>query len=189
MSRRVSCFFLSRSPVWVAICPILAGYLQAPYSLSHHRNMVAWPNQGWNSGGGSMDLYSIALFVHIVGAVLIFVALTIEGVSLRVGFSAASINQILGPISAVAVLVPGAYMMWAQVGWSGWVAVGIVVYVLIAAGGAFTGINVMRGRMSSGAATVSWLGRVGNALRGLFVIAAKPKLAEVIVSVVVAAAS
>ncbi len=99
-----------------------------------------------------MDLYSIALFVHIVGAVLIFVALTIEGVSLRVGFSAASINQVLGPISAVAVLVPGAYMMWAQVGWSGWVAVGIVVYVLIAAGGAFTGINVMRGRMSSGAA-------------------------------------
>ena len=135
-----------------------------------------------------MDLYSIALFVHIVGAVLIFVALTIEGVSLRVGFSAASINQVLGPISAVAVLVPGAYMMWAQVGWSGWVAVGIVVYVLIAAGGAFTGINVMRGRMSSGAATVSWLVRVGMALGVLFDMTVKPNVAVSIFAVIVAAA-
>src|SRR5260370_14446428 len=104
-----------------------------------------------------MDLYSVALFVHIVGAVLLFVLLTIEGVGLRVGFSAAPMNRVLGPISAVAILVPGAYMMWAQVGWTGWVAVGIATYVLIAGVGAFTRIHVVRGRMGNPPATLSWL--------------------------------
>src|SRR5690348_6605546 len=121
-----------------------------------------------------MDLYSFALFVHIVGAVLLFVLLTVEGVGLRVGFSAAPMNRILGPISAVAILVPGAYMMWAQVGWTGWVAVGIATYVLIAAVGALTGINLMGGRMSRRAATVSWLVRIGMALAVLFDMTVKP---------------
>lgn len=121
-----------------------------------------------------MDLYSFALFVHIVGAVLLFVLLTVEGVGLRVGFSAAPMNRILGPISAVAILVPGAYMMWAQVGWTGWVAVGIATYVLIAVVGAFTGINLMRGRMSHRAATLSWLVRIGMALAVLFDMTVKP---------------
>jgi hypothetical protein len=130
-----------------------------------------------------MDLYSVALFVHIVGAVLIFVLLTVEGVGLRVGFSAAPMNRILGPISAVAILVPGAYMMWAQVGWTGWVAVGIAAYVLIAVAGAFTGINVMRGRMSNSAATLSWLVRIGMALAVVFDMTVKPNafLATVVV--------
>jgi hypothetical protein len=121
-----------------------------------------------------MDLYSVALFVHIVGAVLLFVLLTIEGVGLRMGFSAAPANRVLGPISALAILVPGAYMMWAQVGWTGWVAVGIVTYVLIAVAGAFTGISVMRGRMSDRAATLSWLVRIGMALAVLFDMTVKP---------------
>src|SRR5260370_13574991 len=103
-----------------------------------------------------MDLYSVALFVHIVGAVLLFVLLTIEGVGLRVGFSAAPMNRVLGPISAVAILVPGAYMMWAQGGWTRWVAVGIATYGLIAGGGAFTRINLMRRRLGTNPATRAW---------------------------------
>ncbi|HSS60925.1 MAG TPA: hypothetical protein VLK30_05660 [Candidatus Limnocylindrales bacterium] len=132
-----------------------------------------------------MDLYSIALFVHIVGAVLVFVLLTIEGVGLRVGFSSAPMNQVLGPISAVAILVPGLYMMWAQVGWTGWVAVGIATYVLIAVAGAVTGINVMRGRMSSRTATASWLIRVGMALAVVFDMTVKPDLAVSVVAVII----
>ena len=134
-----------------------------------------------------MDLYSIALFIHIVGAVLLFVLLTVEGLGLRMGFSAAPMNRVLGPISAVAILVPGAYMMWAQVGWTGWVAVGIATYVLIAVAGAFTGISVMRGRMSSRAASLSWLVRVGMALAVVFDMTVKP-VAAIAVAAVIAGA-
>ena len=51
-----------------------------------------------------MDLYSIVLFVHIVGALLLFVLLTVEGVGLRAGFPSAAVNRVLGPISALAIL-------------------------------------------------------------------------------------
>ena len=63
-----------------------------------------------------------ALFVHVVGAVLLFAALTLEGVALRLlrrastGMQAASwagllrLNRGIGPLSAVAILVPGFYM-------------------------------------------------------------------------------
>src|SRR5207253_8952323 len=101
-----------------------------------------------------MDLYSIALFTHIVGAVLVFVLLTIEGLGLRFGFAYAPLNRILGPISAVAILIPGLYMMAVQGGWAGRVVVGITTYVLIAAVSEYKGINVMRGRMDRRTALV-----------------------------------
>ncbi|TMC51433.1 MAG: hypothetical protein E6J20_16170 [Chloroflexi bacterium] len=123
-----------------------------------------------------MDLYSIALFAHIVGAVLVFVLLTVEGLGLRFGFAYAPLNRILGPISAVAILIPGIYMMAVQWGWAGWVVVGITTYVLIAAIGAYTGINVMRGRINRQAAIASWLVRIGMALGVLFDMTVKPNL-------------
>ena len=123
-----------------------------------------------------MDLYSIALFTHIVGAVLVFVLLTIEGLGLRFGFPYAPLNRILGPISAAAILIPGLYMMAVQWGWAGWVVVGITTYVLIAAIGAYTGINVMRGRMNRQTAMVTWLVRIGMALGVLFDMTVKPNL-------------
>src|SRR6266849_3713056 len=92
----------------------------------------------------SMTLYSIALFLHVVGALLLFVLLTIEGVGLRVGFASASMNRILGPISAVTILVPGLYMMATAWGWKGWIVVGLTAYVAIAVLGAYTGISLMR---------------------------------------------
>ena len=79
-----------------------------------------------------MDLYSVVLFLHIVGALLLFVLLTIEGVGMRVGISSAPLNRILGPISALAILVPGLYLMKAQWGLTGWVVVGIASWVAIA---------------------------------------------------------
>ena len=54
-----------------------------------------------------MTLYSIALFLHIVGAVVLFVLLTVEG--LRQGTKGARLNRIFGPISALLILVPGLY--------------------------------------------------------------------------------
>ncbi len=94
-----------------------------------------------------MTLYSIALFIHIVGALLLFVLLTIEGNALRQGFMAARLNQILGPISALTILVPGLYMVASEWGAKGWVVVGIAAWVLIAVAGAVTGISLLRGRL------------------------------------------
>ena len=121
-----------------------------------------------------MSWYSIALFVHVVGALLLFGLLTLEGFTLRTGATAARLNRVLGPISALAILVPGVYMVVVAAGWTGWAAVGLVTYVLIAGIGAYTGISVLRGRMSSRAATISWLVRTGMALGVVFDMTVKP---------------
>ena len=134
-----------------------------------------------------MTLYPIALFAHIAGAVLIFVLLTVEGVGLRSGMAAARLNRVLGPISALLILVPGFYMA-AQTGWSAWTGVGLATYVLIAGLGAYTGIAVLRGRMAVSAAAVSWLVRIGMAAGVLFDMTVKPGLAVSIAAVAVAVA-
>src|SRR5207249_10212174 len=103
-----------------------------------------------------MSLYSIALFVHIVGAMLLMVLLALEGFTLRRGMAATRLNRMLGPVSLVAILVPGFYMA-AQIGWRPWTAVGLAAHALIAAAGAYTGVNLARRRMSVTSPTVSWL--------------------------------
>lgn len=123
-----------------------------------------------------MNLYSIALFAHIVGALLVFVLLTIEGLGLRLGFAYARFNQVLGPISAALILIPGLYMMATQWGWAGWIVTGISAYVVIAVLGAYTGIGVARGGISAGTATVTWLARVGLALGVVFDMTIKRSL-------------
>ena len=140
-----------------------------------------------------MDLYSIVLFAHIVGALLVFVLLTIEGLGLRFGFSYAPLNRALGPVAVLLILVPGLYMMKAQWGWTGWVVTGLVSYALIAALGAYTGIRVMRGSMDQRMATISWLVRIGAALGIVFDMSVKPdallSVLAVVVGIVVGAAA
>ena len=46
-----------------------------------------------------MNAYSIALFLHIVGAMVLFALLAVEGAGYRVGFDSARLNRVLGPIS------------------------------------------------------------------------------------------
>ena len=140
-----------------------------------------------------MNLYSVALFAHIVGAILVFVLLTIEGLGLRFGFDYAQLNRVLGPVSALLILVPGLYMMAAQWGWAGWIVTGIASYAVIAGVGAYTGISVMRGRMKRRAVAASWLVRIGMALGVAFVMTVKPSLlislAVVVVGAVLGAAA
>lgn len=136
-----------------------------------------------------MTLYSIALFAHIVGALSLFALLAIEGVSLRAGIAAGVVQRILGPISALLILVPGFYLVITAAGWRGWAQVGLVSYVVIAVVGAFTGISVMRGRMSARAATISWLARVGIALGVVFDMTVKPDVPGAAIAVVVGLAA
>ncbi len=131
-----------------------------------------------------MSLYSTALFLHIVGAVAIFALLAIEGFTVQQRLPAARLNQILGPISAVLILVPGLYMVATSWGWKGWILVGIAAYVLIAVLGAFTGIRLMMGRLDRQVATVSWLVRVGMALVVVFIMAVKPEVVVAVAAVV-----
>ena len=137
-----------------------------------------------------MSWYSIALFVHVVGALLLFALLALEGFTLRTGTgtTAARLNRVLGPISALAILVPGIYMVVLAAGWTGWAAVGLVTYVLIAGIGAYTGISVLRGRMSPRAATISWLVRTGMALGVVFDMTVKPDRLWSVVAVAVGVA-
>lgn len=135
-----------------------------------------------------MDLYPVVLFVHIVGAVLLFVALTVEGLSYRFGFGAAPMNRVIGPISAVLILASGLYMMKAQWGWAGWVVVGIVAWALIAVLGAVTGVAAMRGGSFARASFSSWLLRIGAALGVAFIMTVKPQAIVAVVAVLVGAA-
>lgn len=135
-----------------------------------------------------MSLYSIALFLHIVGALLLFVLLTVEGIALRQGYMAARLNRVLGPISALTILVPGFYMVASQWGWKGWIVVGVTAWVLIAVAGAATGISLLAGRLSTRAAAASWSIRVGMALGVVFIMAVKPDLLQAVIAVAAGAA-
>jgi hypothetical protein len=134
-----------------------------------------------------MSLYSIALFVHIVGALLLFGLLTLEGAALRLHFAFAPVGRVLGPISAVAILVPGLYMTATQWGWKAWILTGLASYVLIAIAGAISGVRVMRGQMNQGAAVISWLARIGIALGVVFVMTVKPDWPLAVTAVLVGA--
>ncbi|MEA2644632.1 MAG: hypothetical protein QOG08_1658 [Chloroflexota bacterium] len=134
-----------------------------------------------------MSLYSIALFLHIVGALVLFVLLTVEGVSLRQGFMAARLNRMLGPASALTILVPGIYMVVSEWGWKGWVVVGLAAWVLIAVAGAATGIGLLSGRLNVRTAAFSWSARVGMALSVVFIMTVKPDLIPSLIVVVAGA--
>jgi hypothetical protein len=135
-----------------------------------------------------MSLYAIALFVHIVGALALFAMLAVEGVSLRTGTSAQGIQQSLGPITALFIVIPGFYMA-SRIGWQGWAAVGLLSYVVIAGLGAYTGISLMRRRMSVSAATISWLARIGITLGVVFDMTVKPQILIAAILVVVTMAA
>lgn len=83
-----------------------------------------------------MTLYSLALFVHIVGALLLFTAFTSEGIALfhlrrsttsaqvREWEGVAGLARIFGPASVVTILASGLAMMISTWGWVPWIAVG-----------------------------------------------------------------
>lgn len=160
-----------------------------------------------------MSLYSLALFLHVVGALLLFVTLTVEGVALRLLRRAAAaaeiggaasmlrVNRVVGPVSALGVLVPGLYMTATSWGAAAWIVVALISWVLIAVLGAFNGIRILalerslanEGRPSALAQLrnpfflVSWLTRVGIALGVIFLMTVKPGELGSVLAVLIAA--
>lgn len=122
-----------------------------------------------------MTIYALALFAHIVGAILLFAALTVEGLSFRLRFSVAEYNRVIGPVSGLLILIPGLYMARVQWGFAPWIIFGIAVWVLIASIGAATGIAVMRKGGNPGSwALLSWLVRIALGAVVIFDMVVKP---------------
>ena len=91
-----------------------------------------------------MTLYAFALFIHIVGSLLLCTAFTAEGIGLlqlRRATTGSAVRQwegilglgrVFGPASVVTILASGLYMMISSWGWVPWIAVGLFAWVLIA---------------------------------------------------------
>jgi hypothetical protein len=156
-----------------------------------------------------MNLYSIALFVHVVGALLLFVTLTVEGVALRQLPRAATseaaqgaaamlrLNRIVGPLSVLGVLIPGLYMTATSWGWVGWILVALVSWVVIAVLGAVNGIRIVGLARSQALLTgirnpmflISWMTRVGIAVGVIFLMTVKPGAVAAVLAILIAAAA
>ena len=157
-----------------------------------------------------MTLYSIALFLHVVGALLLFVTLTVEGVALRQLRRAATteaaqgaaallrLNRIVGPLSALGVLIPGFYMTATSWGWVAWIVVALVSWLAIAVLGAVNGIRIVALERSQAALLtglrnpmflISWMTRVGIALGIVLLMTVKPGAVAAVLAILVAAAA
>jgi hypothetical protein len=156
-----------------------------------------------------MTLYSIALFVHIVGALLLFVTLTVEGIALRqlhraatmeaaqVAAASLRLNRIVGPLSALGVLIPGLYMTATTWGWVAWIVVGLASWLAIAVLGAVNGIRILALERSQALLTgirnpiflISWSTRAGIALGVVFLMTVKPGAAGAVLAILLAAAA
>ncbi|HVD51226.1 MAG TPA: hypothetical protein VNB51_04235 [Candidatus Udaeobacter sp.] len=103
-----------------------------------------------------MTLYSIALFLHIVGALGIFAALALDWVGIANLRRARTVEQIrewvgvyrvvrgLGGASVAALLVFGLYMTAVTWGPTGWIAIGFLSLLVIAVLGAVSGVRLSR---------------------------------------------
>lgn len=159
-----------------------------------------------------MTLYSLALFVHIIGALMLFTAFTSEGIGLfhlrRATTSAqvrewegvAGLARIFGPASVVTILASGLYMMFSTWGWVPWIAVGLIAWFLVAVAGAVNGIRLSLavrqiqtdagafGALSARSFVISWLTRLAVGVGIVFVMTDKPDLVWALVCIGVAAA-
>ena len=165
-----------------------------------------------------MILYKIALFVHVIGALLLFITLTVEGIGLRSLRRAKTAGQVrdasgiaglarmVGPFSALAILIPGLYMTASTWGWVAWIVVGLAGWMLIAALGIASGVRlslVARAASERGPVgperdarsplrdplfVASWLVRVALALGIVFLMTYKPSLAGALLALGAAAA-
>jgi hypothetical protein len=158
-----------------------------------------------------MTLYAFALFFHVVGVLLLFVAITSEGIALfqlrRATTSSqvetwqgvATLARVFGPASVVAILLPGLYMMATSWGWVPWIAVGLFAWVVIAVMGAVNGIRFSAviaaatsdprriRELHARPFAVSWMTRLGLSLGIVFLMTNKPGLLWAVLSVVIAA--
>ena len=118
-----------------------------------------------------MTLYSVALFLHIVGALGLFAALGLEWTSLRQLRRAASAEQArewlnalglvrrLGPASLAAIFLSGLYLVATAWGIVAWIAVALGAMLLLPPLGGVQRSAVGGNRPGDGCAAGPALGR------------------------------
>ena len=101
-----------------------------------------------------MTLYSVALFLHIVGALGLFAALGLEWTSMRQLRRATTAEQAhewlnalglvrrMGPASLAAIFLSGLYMVATAWGIVAWIAVALGAMLLLPPLGAFNGLRL-----------------------------------------------
>jgi hypothetical protein len=122
-----------------------------------------------------MTIYSVILFLHVLGTLALFAAFVVEGLSLWYLRAAEDVEEVrrwakisagVMPLSVIAmplIFLPGAYLARAGKVWSqGWLQVGLVATFLIVA--LATGITRPRTR-ALGRAAAEGSGNVSNVLQ------------------------
>ncbi|HSD63993.1 MAG TPA: hypothetical protein VLB50_09345 [Ignavibacteriaceae bacterium] len=101
-----------------------------------------------------MNLYAIALFLHIGGAIGLYVGLGMEGLILRhLGYAETNsqallwgnsmkIMRIVFGVSSLLLLIPGVYLAEVVWGWTPWVITGLVLLVVLSAYGSVSGKKI-----------------------------------------------
>ena len=165
-----------------------------------------------------MNAYSLALFLHVVGALGLFVALGLEWNALSGLRSATTAEEarralapfrtlrVLGPAALVTILVAGLFMTATVVGWQAWNAIGlaglVVIFVLGAASNATRLPRIgravgprqgalsleLRAELADPVLWWSMLARAGIALGIVFLMTTKPDAAGSAVAIATSAA-
>ncbi len=101
-----------------------------------------------------MNLYLIALYIHITGALAMFAGLGIEGIVFKNLKNASTpqlaipwlgsmkILRIIFSYSAVSLFLTGIYLVILSWGWNAWVLSGLVLLVVLAGYGSTTGKKI-----------------------------------------------
>jgi hypothetical protein len=101
-----------------------------------------------------MNLYLLVLFLHIIGAVLLFTGLGMEGIILKRLNMATTSEQLLswGPSmkllpavfgsAAVLLLLSGIYMVAETWGWTAWVIIGLLLLIVLSGAGSMGGKKI-----------------------------------------------
>jgi hypothetical protein len=160
--------------------------------------------------------YNLGLFIHIVGALGIAAAYTVDTVGL-VGMRRARLADeakawlltrrwvlFVGPPSIIVVIATGLYLMAAQWGWVPWIVVALATLVGIAVvGGVLTGIPMarieprireavgplpgeLRAALRTPALTISITTRISMTVGIAFLMALKPDLTGCLIVIAVA---
>src|SRR5256885_5117495 len=117
------------------------------FTYSNHLAILRHVGPTKRPGQGRTDMtdYTIALFLHIVGALGMFVALAFEWVAWAGLRRSAAVQEArgwlgllglvrrVGPASLGLILVAGLYMTATVVGWTAWILVPLASFVVIAA--------------------------------------------------------
>jgi len=163
------------------------------------------------------SLYTAALFLHVVGALLLIATLTLEGIALwqmrraamvervRDSVAIASLTRQVGPASAVGILLPGLYMTATTWGFIPWIGTSLIAWLVVGVLGAVNGIRLgslgravaaggegfsteLATRVKDPLFAASWRLRVAIVLGIVFLMTGKPGLWESLLVIAAAAA-